>query len=394
MTAEHTTGIRVLVTGGAGEMGAHACRVLAGADEVAEVLVADRNEQAAKTLADELGPRARPLVLDISDADALADALTDVDILLNTAGPFYKFGPLVLRAAIATHTHYLDICDDFEPTLEMLDLDAEACAAGITAVIGVGASPGISNLLGVLAMNECDEVENIYTSWRASGFQRADVDTSVRATAAIEHWVHNWTSTIKLWRGGRLTDGDPLEERTISYPGWGEASVWVCGHPEPLTLPRSRTGVQESLNLMTSRPLLMEAVIRTARRVHSGELDVAQASQALVLEPNTMGSAAGHAPSLPVLFALAEGTKNGKRVRVGARPLVVPDDSMGTMTGIPLAVATLMAARGQVDQPGVHGPEVIDARTFFDNLAQYARNAPDGERPTEVVEVVVEEITA
>ncbi|MFC9556829.1 saccharopine dehydrogenase family protein [Rhodococcus sp. NPDC056960] len=382
------------MTGGAGEMGAHACRVLADAEEIAEVLVADRNEQAAKALADKLGPRATPLALDISDPDGLADALADIDVVLNTTGPFYRFGPLVLRAAIATRTHYLDICDDFEPTLEMLELDAEAREAGITAVIGVGASPGISNLLGVLAMDECDEVETVYTSWRASGFQRAEVDTSVTSSAAIEHWIHNCTATIKVWRDGGLADARPLEERTISYPGWGEAPVWVCGHPEPLTLPRTRSGVRESLNLMTSRPRLMEAVIRTADRVRSGELDVAAASRALVLEPSTMGSAAGPAPSLPVLFALAEGTKNGKRVRVGARPLVVPDDSMGTMTGIPLAVATLMTARGQVDKPGVHGPEVIPARTFFDNLAQHARLDPDGERPTEVVEVAVEEITA
>ncbi|MEV0060451.1 saccharopine dehydrogenase NADP-binding domain-containing protein [Nocardia sp. NPDC050718] len=394
MTAEHTTGKRILVTGGAGEMGAHACRALVGADEVAEVLIADRNEQAAKALADELGAGATPLALDISDAAALTDALTGVDFVLNTTGPFYRFGPLVLRAAIATHTHYLDICDDFEPTLDMLDLDAEARAAGITAVIGVGASPGISNLLGVLAMNECDEVETVYTSWRASGFQRAEVDTGVQSSAAIEHWMHNCTATIKVWRDGGLADGQPLEERTISYPGRGAASVWVCGHPEPLTLPRSRDGVRESLNLMTSRPLLMEALIRTAGRVHSGELDVAGAGRALVLEPNTMGSAAGPAPSLPVLFALAEGTKGGKRIRVGARPLVVPDDSMGTMTGIPLAVATLMAARGEVDRPGVHGPEVIDAATFFDDLAQYARHGSAEEHPDGVVEVVVEEITA
>ncbi|MGW4350641.1 saccharopine dehydrogenase NADP-binding domain-containing protein [Nocardia sp. NPDC004582] len=391
MAAERTTGKRVLVTGGAGEMGAHACRVLADATEIAEVLIADRNEQAAKALADGLGPRATPLGLDISATDELVDALADVDIVLNTAGPFYRFGPMVLRAAIATHTHYLDICDDFEPTLEMLELDAEARAAGITAVIGVGASPGISNLLGVLAMNECDQVETIYTSWRASGFQRAEVDTSVQSTAAIEHWVHNCTATIKVWRDGGLADGLPLEERTISYPGWGEATVWVCGHPEPLTLPRIRAGVRESLNLMTSRPRLMDAVIRTAGRVRSGELDVAAAGAALVLEPSTMGSAAGPAPTLPVLFAVAEGTRNDKRIRVGARPLIVPDDSMGTMTGIPLAVATLMAARGQVDRPGVHGPEVIDALAFFENLARYAGSP--GEGRTDVVEVVVEEIT-
>ncbi|MBB1158967.1 saccharopine dehydrogenase family protein [Amycolatopsis dendrobii] len=394
MAAERRTGKRVLVTGGAGEMGAHACRVLAGAEEIAEVLVADRNEAAATALADVLGPRAKPLALDISDAAALASALSGIDIVLNTTGPFYRFGPLVLRAAIAAGTHYLDICDDFEPTLEMLGLDAAAREAGVTAVIGVGASPGISNLLGVLAMNECDAVETVYTSWRASGFQRAEVDDSVRSSAAVEHWLHNCTATIKAWRDGGLADTQPLEERTLSYPGRGEATVWVCGHPEPLTLPRSRSGVRESLNLMTSRPRLMEAVIRTANRVRSGELDVAAASRALVLEPGTMGSAAGPAPSLPVLFAVAEGTKDGKRIRVGARPLVVPDDSMGTMTGIPLAVATLMTARGQGGRPGVHGPEVLDARTFFADLAQHARQAPGNERPADVVEVVVEEITA
>lgn len=383
---------RVLVVGGAGEMGAHACRVLAESGEIAEVLIADRNEQAAKALAVDLGPQATPVALDISDADALQAALEGVDIVLNTAGPFYRFGPLVLRAAIATQTHYLDICDDFEPTLEMLELDDVARAAGVTAIIGVGASPGISNLLGVLAMDECDSVENIYTSWRASGFQREEVDTTVESSAAIEHWLHNCTTTIKAWQGGRVAETQPLVQRTLGYPGWGEAPVWVCGHPEPLTLPRYREGVQESLNLMTSRPRLMEALIRTADRVHSGELDVASASRALVLEPSTMGSAAGSAPSLPVLFALAEGTKDGKRVRVGARPLVVPAESMGTMTGIPLAVATLMTARGQVDRPGVHGPEVIDARAFFDELAGHA--ADPGEQPADVVEVVVEEISS
>lgn len=383
---------RVLVVGGAGEMGAHACRILAAADDIDTVVIADRNDQAAAALAEQLGPRAEPLTLDISDEGALRTALADVDIVLNTAGPFYRFGPAVLRAAIATETHYLDICDDFEPTLEMLELDDVARAAGIIAVVGVGASPGISNLLGVLAMDECDQVDAIYTSWRASGFQRAEVDAAVKSSAAIEHWLHNCTATIKVWHEGVMADARPLEERKISYPGWGEAPVWVCGHPEPLTLPRHRDGVRESLNLMSSRPRLMEALIRTADRVHAGELDVAAAGQALVLEPSTMGSAAGPSPSLPVLFALAEGTKNGKRVRVGARPLVVPDDSMGTMTGIPLAVAALMAARGEVADLGVHGPEVIPARSFFDQLAQHADGLDQPTDPTGVVEVVVETV--
>lgn len=386
---------RVLVTGGAGEMGAFTCDVLTKADEIAEVIVADRDEEKAAKLAVELGPKATPLALDISDTDALAKALAEVDIVLNCAGPFYRFGREVLSAAIAAGTDYLDICDDWEPTLEMLELDDAAREASVTAVIGMGASPGTSNLLAVLAMDECDTVERVYTSWRSSAahFPRAtEGQEFAEATAAIEHWVHNCTEPIKIWRDGGLADANALEEITISYPGWGEGAVRVCGHPEPLTLPRVRPEVRESLNLMSGRPGLMEAITRVALRVRAGELNVQEASAEMLRQPNVGGKAAGEPPNLPTnIFALAEGTKDGRRIRVGAQALVQPAGGMGEMTGIPLAVAALMSVRGMANKPGVHGPEgAIDPKTFFHELAQYAAEPPPPGTP--VYEVVSEPI--
>lgn len=381
---------RVLVIGGAGEMGAYACRVLAKADEIENVVVADRDGTRAAQLSADLGPRAVALQLDISDADALADALEDVDIVLNTAGPFYRFGREVLSAAIATRTHYLDICDDWEPTLEMLELDDAARAAGITAVIGMGASPGTSNLLAMLAMDQCDTVDRVYTAWRAGGLTvLAPGEPIPEPNAALEHWMHNCTEAIQIRRGGEYVDAWALEEIPLTYPGRGEDVVWVCGHPEPLTLPRVRPEVQESLNLMTARRGLMEAMIRIAQRVRGGELDVTEACRQLFREPDTYGPAAGRAPIHPNLFAVAEGTKDGKGIRVGTQPIVLPNANMGEMTGYPLAIATLMTARGQVDQPGVHGPEgVVDAESYFEELAQLVEDRPAGP----VVEIVTEEI--
>ncbi|WP_162834036.1 saccharopine dehydrogenase family protein [Amycolatopsis circi] len=381
---------RILVTGGAGEMGAYACRALAKADEVESVLVADRDQDRATRLVAELGPKAQPLNLDISDADALHDALTPVDIVLNTAGPFYRFGREVLTAAIATRTNYLDICDDWEPTLEMLGLDDAARAAGVTAVIGMGASPGTSNLLALLAMNQCDTVDRVCTAWRAGAlpYPTAD-DPDPKPNAALEHWVHNCTEPIKTWRDGGLVDAYALEEMTLAYPGREAGSVWVCGHPEPLTLPRVRPEVRDSLNLMVARRGLMDGMIRVAERVRAGELDVAGAAKQILREPNTGGAAAGPSPTLPNLFAVAEGTKDGKGIRVGAQPIVLPDANMGEMTGYPLAVATLMMARGVVDKPGVHGPEgAVDPDAYFAELSLFVENRPAGP----VVEVVSEEI--
>jgi saccharopine dehydrogenase-like NADP-dependent oxidoreductase len=376
---------RVLVIGGAGEMGSYACRVLAKADEVDGVLIADRHLQGAESLANDLGPKATAVQLDISDADALAGALAGVDIVLNTAGPFYRFGREVLNAAIASRTHYLDICDDWEPTLEMLELDEAARTAGVTAVVGMGASPGTSNLLALLAMNQCDTVDRVYTAWRAGALPYPAEGEEPQTNAALEHWVHNCTEPIKTWRGGRLVDAFALEELQISYPGVGEDSVWVCGHPEPLTLPRVRPEVQDSLNLMVSRRGLMEGMQRVAARVRSGELDVTGASQQILLEPNTGGKAAGPSPTLPNLFAIAEGTKNGKGIRVGAQPLVLPNANMGEMTGYPLAIAALMMVRGFVDKPGVHGPEgAVDPDVYFHELSLLVEDRPSGP----VVEVV------
>jgi saccharopine dehydrogenase-like NADP-dependent oxidoreductase len=380
--------MRILVIGGGGEMGRHAVRTLCEAEEVDQVVVGDRDRSGAAAVVAEVGTKATARELDVTDGAALRRALNDVEVVLCTAGPFYLLGLPVLAAAIETGTHYLDICDDWEPTLEMLELDDRAREAGVTAVIGMGASPGISNLLAVLAMNECDRVDRVFTAWRAgAGLPRPTPENPrPRATAAVEHWVHNCSDPIRIWRDGQAVQSWALEELPLTYPGLGSNTVWICGHPEPLTLPRARPEVRESLNVMTSRPGLMAAMRRVAARVRSGELDIPAASELLLIEPNIAGSAAGEAPSFPGLFALAEGVKDGQAVRVAARPIAAPAKDMGEFTGIPLAVATLMMVRGEVDKPGVHGPEAaVDAETFFNRLATTLGASPADGRTVELV---------
>ena len=379
--SSHTRGKRILVTGGAGEMAQYACRALAKADEVDAVIVADRDEKKARDFITELGPKAEALALDISDAEALSQALADVDIVLNCAGPFYRFGREVLSAAIAAGTHYLDICDDWEPTLEMLELSDAARAAGVTAVIGMGASPGTSNMLALLCMNQLDEVDEMYTVWRAGAlpYPEKGKEAEYEPNAAMVHWIHNCTEPIKVFRDGGLVDAYALEEIEVAYPGIGAGPVWVCGHPEPLTLPLVRPEIKTSYNTMNARRGLMEGLQRVAKRVQAGELDVIAAGKQLVIEPNTGGPGAGPSPILPNLFAVAVGTKDGKKTRVGAQPLHIPNANMGEATGYPLATATLMMCRGEVDNPGVHGPEgAVNPERYFEFLSGLLENRPEG----------------
>src|SRR5690242_10287400 len=87
-------GRTALVTGGASGIGAACARALASRGAV--VTVADLDDVAAKTLADEIG--GKPWAVDLSDVGALEDLKLETDILVNNAGiqyvsPITEFPP-------------------------------------------------------------------------------------------------------------------------------------------------------------------------------------------------------------------------------------------------------------------------------------------------------------
>ena len=52
--------------------------------------------------------------LDLDDSTGLEQAMREADLVVHTAGPFQRGHPQVLRAAIATKTPYMDVCDDLD----------------------------------------------------------------------------------------------------------------------------------------------------------------------------------------------------------------------------------------------------------------------------------------
>ncbi|MPZ24832.1 MAG: hypothetical protein GEU28_15185, partial [Dehalococcoidia bacterium] len=264
-----------------------------------------------------------------------------------------------------------------------LELSERAEAADVVAIVGLGASPGISNLLAAVAMRSLDRVDRVLTGWRAGdGIPKPNTEnSSPKATAAIEHWIHQCAIEIRVWREGAPAGAAPLEELKTTYPGAGSGTVWTCGHPEPLTIPTIRPEIRECLNVMVSRPGLIEALRRVVKRVQSGELDVPQAARALILEPDRRGPAAGDAAPFPGLFGLAEGVRDGRSSRVAASLANLPDHwRIGEFTGYPLAIGAGMIAAGNVDARGVLPPEAaIDPDEFFTRLAELAGCAEDDE---------------
>jgi len=136
----------VVVLGGAGGMGRMAATIVSSYADLGELVIADLDLQAAEQLVAELAPTAktnlRAARIDVTDTVALQALLQDLQVVLNTTGPFYRLGTVVLEAAITARCHYMDICDDWEPTTQLLAFNDKAKAAGVLAIIGLGASAG------------------------------------------------------------------------------------------------------------------------------------------------------------------------------------------------------------------------------------------------------------
>ena len=154
--------MKVIILGGCGGMGRYAAQMAANFDNIDVFTVADLHEKDAKEFAASLGSHVSGLGIDVNDSEKLKNILLDYDVVLNTVGPFFKFGFQIFKAALDCNCHYMDICDDWEPTEEMMKLDVVAKKKNLLAIIGLGASPGITNLLGSIAIEQLDDPKEYF----------------------------------------------------------------------------------------------------------------------------------------------------------------------------------------------------------------------------------------
>jgi len=370
--------MKILALGGSGGMGRFAVHSLIKHPQVESILVADLNESAAKKFASTLSEKTSGIGIDVTDKKALERAMNDVDVVINTTGPFFKLAVPILKAAIETKTHYLDICDDWEPTEKMFLLNDEAKAAGITAIIGLGASPGITNMLGLIAMKELDQVSKVYTGWDMSSAQPEEESSQTGVNAAMVHGIEQIIGKVKVFSSGAYKMVRPLEKVTVDYPQLGAYEANIFGHPEAISFPHHYPEIKESLNLMHSNDDSLVSVLKLIRFfIEIKLLSKNMAAKILTWLEGTQSPDTEKAgvEMLPSVYGYAEGIRDGQKMSVATTFHTeenIDDLSMGEGTSYPLACGVKMLADGVINQTGVHAPEsgIINPDLFFDYLSK------------------------
>jgi len=354
--------VKIVVFGGCGDMGSYVVRDLVAHSE-AEIIIADYRLAAAKKLAEKLD-RAKAVFVDATKQESLLDVLAGADAAVGCIGPFYAFAAKMARAAIKAKVPYLDICDDHGPMEELFALEKEAKEAEITIITGLGSSPGLSNLLAKQGAMQLDEVERIKIFWVGSA-------ADSRGLAVIMHLLYAITGKVPTYKDGKLIEVlAASEEEAVQFPQpLGKVSLFHCGHPEPITIPRYikvktvsiKGGLIPRWNNWLAKLFVKLGLTNTPKRIAS----LAKCVHAIEgifrvggiplfgLRVDVLGRKAGEEKSLS--FSVV--------------------DKMGRLTGIPAALGALMLAKGELRQPGVFAPEgIIEPAPFLAELAKRGIN--------------------
>ncbi len=385
--------VKVLALGGSGGMGRFAVSTCMDFDNVEEVIVADINADAAVAFANSMNGKVSGIGLDVTNIDSLKMQMEKVDVVINTVGPFYKYGPPVLESAIDRSCHYLDINDDWEPTLEMLQLHDKAASKSVTAILGMGASPGLTNMLGAAAIQELDEVNTLYTGWSMDGAAAEEESSQSGINAAMIHAVQQMTGKVRIQENGMPKMVKPLKKIEVDLPGFTKFKPRIFGHPEAITFPHHFNTIINSINLAHGSGFvflkwIMKLVDWKIISVEKAANIVQNLSTAIRKELEVEETQNGdnlnitHSEDPPPLYAVASGIREGQQASCTATFNTSGLISMGEATGIPLACGLKLLLDGRILKKGVFAPEgAIDPNDFFSELGSISdlTNADEGE---------------
>lgn len=377
--------MKIAVLGGGGAMGRITVRALTDYTDIEQVIVADYNlPRAEEVVAALTSTNASARQVDVTDEQQLRALLHGCDVALNAAD--YVFNLPVMSACIAERVHYADLGGLFHVSRQQLALHAEAEQAGITAILGIGGTPGITNMLARAAVDQLERVTSIKVQLGCS--DTTPSTAPLVAPYSIRTILDEFTKEPQIYQDGTWIAQRPLsgQEELHFPPPVGLATAIHSLHSECATFPASfqDKGIREVSfkiafpgDFVSKLTFLVElgfgsAELIDVRGVHVSPREVLarllEMAPKEVVEPQ----------DCDVLRVVVSGSDTqGQAIEITNQIIVLPYQRWGISageldTGVPLAIAGHMLTTGAITQRGASGPELcVPVAEFLQELARY-----------------------
>ena len=328
--------------------------------------LAGRNREKLERLSEELGGGAPVVAAAVDDDAALRDLLAGARAIINCAGPFTLAGDALVRAAVASGTHYVDSTGE-QPYMQMVfERHGEAAErAGVALVPAMGFDYVPGDLIARLTARGHEPLVELVVAYAVRGFGAS------RGTMR---------STLEILKGGDVVyeDGDwrpaagGVFRATFDFgPPVGRQPMARYPSGEVLTVPRhTRTRRVTSLltlktaaphpALVPALPFVMPGFALALRTPLRGAL-----GRAIGALPEGPSESARRASDFTIVaVARAEDGSAHRGVVRGSDPY--------GLTAVTLVYGAERMASGGYDRAGALGPAAAyDPETFLNYLGDH-----------------------
>ena len=351
---------------GCGAVGTVIARHLCASEAIGGVTVADVDPSASKRAAAVAGSdKAHVLTLDASDPEQLRRAMRDHDVVVNASLPRFNRG--IKEVAVAAGTHYLDLAtESSDPFVD----DTMWRDHGLTALLGMGEDPGLSDVCARKVADGMDRVESIRVR---DGDTGSSPEFPFVATFSPESFVEETTTPSRVWKDGAYEIVPPFgAEERFEFPApLGPLTVYSVDHEEVDSLPRFiGKGVRYvdfklAIDAPTKETLRQFQEARSRARTPEALAQLRRAFFSKVPKPAELG---GKLTGDSGFVVEVTGIAKDRRVVHTLHTILGHQETyrrQGTtatayLTGTGAAAGALLLATGQVKERGVLAPECLD----------------------------------
>jgi saccharopine dehydrogenase (NAD+, L-lysine-forming) len=355
-------------------MGSAAARLLARHGDV-DLLVLDADGLRAEAVAAQTGAEGRGF-------DAASGELSEILLEVRAVAAClpYKLNLTVMEAALAAGCHYADLGGLFHTTLKQLELHDRYREAGVSAVLGIGSAPGLTNVLARLGADRLDPGSVQTIDLVDGAIDRSEGGGEFGVPYSVETVLDEFTLPAMVFEDGELKQvpaGSGVIDWDFPEP-LGTLPAMYTLHSEPATLPRTIPGVRQ-VRWRLALPRAVHEGFAFLTRIGMASSDPVHTRSGPIPPREVLAAVLSKLPvpegeprDIEYLDVRVAGRKDGAPAEHRALALFEPSPeglSAGAFgTALPIAVAVRWMAEGRVE-PGVSPPETaFEAEAFVAEL--------------------------
>jgi lysine 6-dehydrogenase len=360
--------MKILVLGAAGAMASVVIRDLLKFSEDVRITAADARPMEWKD------PRISAALADVRDVDSTTKLVDGHDAVLNCVT--YYLNVPIMEACLRARVPYTDLGGLYHGTMKQFKLHRDFQEAGVTAVLGMGSTPGITNVMAGTLARQMDRVDELHVRIACTD---ESADGPLPIPYAFDTILDEFALEPMVFRAGYAEAVSPMSGSEIIEfpPPVGKAEAIYTLHSEVAMFPRSFAELQEaSFKIAFPRDFVEKMRLLVQLGFASREKRIGDVSprQMLLAVAQDLKQPEGEPSDCDVIRVIARGAQNGKPVERIAQSIILPDRETKTAagsldTGVPLSIVGEMLARKMIRTPGVLCPELaVPAEPFFEQL--------------------------